>query len=135
MRHTNERSSSLIGAMILLGVAAFITPASAEDLTPAEAQTFAKDAYIYGFPIVENYKKMYAYAVAASGEQYKAPFNTLKHEAEVVTPANTAVVTPTADTLYSFPGATAQGRVKQLATEWAEQIGNDAIDVMLLVPV
>jgi len=40
-----------------------------------------------------------------------------------------------ADTLYSFPGATAQGRVKQLATEWAEQIGNDAIDVMLLVPV
>ena len=40
-----------------------------------------------------------------------------------------------ANTLYSFPGATAQGRVKQVAPEWAEQIGKDSIDVLLLVPV
>jgi hypothetical protein len=40
-----------------------------------------------------------------------------------------------ADTLYSFPGATAQGRVKQVAPAWAEQIGKDSIDVLLLVPV
>ncbi|MCH7670307.1 MAG: hypothetical protein IIC71_14065 [Acidobacteria bacterium] len=40
-----------------------------------------------------------------------------------------------ADTLYSFPGATAQGRVKRAAKEWAEQLVRDKIDVMLLVPV
>ncbi len=40
-----------------------------------------------------------------------------------------------ADTLYSFPGATAQGRVKQQAPKWAEQIAADSIDVLLLVPV
>ncbi len=37
--------------------------------------------------------------------------------------------------LYSFPGATAQGRIKQLAPEWAQQMHDDVIDVLLLVPV
>lgn len=37
--------------------------------------------------------------------------------------------------LYSFPGATAQGRVKQIAPEWADQLQADSIDVLLLVPV
>ena len=102
MRHISHHHVSSIGAVLLMGLAALITPASAEDLTPAEAQALARDAYIYGFPLVENYKTMYAYAVAEGGDQYKAPFNTLKNEAKVVTPANTTVVTPTADTLYSF---------------------------------
>ncbi len=39
------------------------------------------------------------------------------------------------ETLYSFPGATAQGRVKKVAPAWVEQISGDSIDVMLLVPV
>ena len=102
MRRTDDCPVLSIGAVILMGLAAFITPASAEDLTPAEAQILAREAYVYGFPLVENYKTMYTYAVAEGGDQYKAPFNTLKHEANVVTPANMTVVTPTADTLYSF---------------------------------
>ena len=101
MRHTDNRPVASI-AVILIGLAALSTPALAEDLTPAEAQILAREAYVYGFPLVENYKTMYTYAVAEGGDQYKAPFNTLKHEAKVVTPANTTVVTPTADTLYSF---------------------------------
>jgi D-proline reductase (dithiol) PrdB len=40
-----------------------------------------------------------------------------------------------AHTLYSFPGATAQGRVKRAAREWASQLVADEIDVVLLVPV
>ncbi len=40
-----------------------------------------------------------------------------------------------ADVLYSFPGATAQGRVKRSAQEWATQFAADDIDVLLLVPV
>jgi hypothetical protein len=102
MRHANIRTWSLISAAILMGLAALITPASAEDLTPAEAQALAKEAYIYGFPIVKNYKMMYAYAFAKGGKQYKAPFNILKNKANVLTPADTSVVTPNADTPYSF---------------------------------
>jgi len=102
MRNTNGRPLSSIGAVILVGLTTLITPAWAEDLTPAEAQTLAKEAYVYGFPIVENYKTMYAYAIAKAGEQYKAPLNTLKNEADVFTPADTTVVTPNSDTPYSF---------------------------------
>ena len=88
MRHANNRPLSSIGAVVLMGLAALITPVSAEDSTLVEAQTLARDAYIYGFPVVENYKKMYAYAIDKEGKQYKTPFNTLKNEANVVTPAN-----------------------------------------------
>ncbi len=40
-----------------------------------------------------------------------------------------------AATLYSFPGATAQGRVKRSAKEWATKLAADEVDVLLLVPV
>jgi hypothetical protein len=40
-----------------------------------------------------------------------------------------------AETLYSFTGAAAQGRVRKLAPEWAQQLHDDEIDVLLLVPV
>lgn len=53
---------------------------------PEGARVIAKNAYIYGFPIVENYKVMYAYAVYKDSGHFRAPFNTLA----VVTP-DTAV--------------------------------------------
>jgi hypothetical protein len=40
-----------------------------------------------------------------------------------------------AETLYSFAGAAAQGRVKKIAGEWARQLQGDEVDVVLLVPV
>ncbi len=40
-----------------------------------------------------------------------------------------------AETLYSFTGAAAQGRVKKAADEWAAILGRDQIDAVLLVPV
>jgi hypothetical protein len=40
------------------------------------------------------------------------------------------------DRLYSFTGATAQGRLrKQAAPEWVAQLQRDAVDAVLLVPV
>ena len=33
------------------------------NLTPEEIQQIAKEAYIYGFPMVVNYKTMFFYAV------------------------------------------------------------------------
>ena len=34
-----------------------------QELTPVEAQTIAREAYIYGYPIVESYRTMYAFAI------------------------------------------------------------------------
>ena len=45
---------------------------------------------------------MYAFAIDGDSEEFKAPLNTLKHEANVFTPADNGVVTPNADTPYSF---------------------------------
>ena len=74
----------------------------AQELTAVEAQAIARDAYIFGFPIVENYKLMYANAIDTDDEEYEAPFNTLKHRDRVFTPTDTAAVTPNVDTPYSF---------------------------------
>ncbi len=74
-------------------------------LTREESRSIAKNAYIYGFPIVDNYRILYAYFVNTADPEYKAPWNTLYNTARVYTPADTAVQTPNSDTPYSFVGA------------------------------
>jgi hypothetical protein len=68
----------------------------------SEVRSIAKEAYIYGYPIIENYKVMYAYSVDKDGDQYKGPFNQITGEARLYTPADKTVVTPNSDTPYSF---------------------------------
>ena len=74
------------------------------DVTPAEARAIAKEAYIYGFPMVDNYRIQYDYFVSTRGPQYKAPWNQLINTPRVYTPADTAIQTPNSDTPYSFVG-------------------------------
>jgi hypothetical protein len=73
-------------------------------ISPAEAQSTAKDAYVYGAPMVAQYKTMYAFSVDKENPQYKGPFNSILNIARVFTPADTAFVTPNSDTPYSFGG-------------------------------
>lgn len=65
-------------------------------------RTIAKEAYLYGFPMVEAYKTLYAQAVEQGGPNYKAPFNHIGSTAKVFTPKDTAIVTPNSDTPYSM---------------------------------
>jgi hypothetical protein len=76
----------------------------AAEVTPAEARAIAKEAYIYGFPLVDNYRIQYAYFLDTTNPEYKAPWNTLVNTPRVYTPADTAVQTPNSDTPYSFVG-------------------------------
>lgn len=76
------------------------TTESKQDITPAEAKQIAKEAYIYGFPMVVNYKTMYMYAVNEQSPEYKGPFNYLGCDARLFTPEDKAVVTPNSDTPY-----------------------------------
>jgi hypothetical protein len=73
--------------------------------TASDAREIARDAYIYGFPIVDNYRILYSYFVDADGPEYKAPWNTLFNNARVYTPDDTAIQTPNSDTPYSYVGA------------------------------
>lgn len=73
---------------------------STQELTPDEAKAIAKEAYVYGFPMVVNYKTMYMYVVNEKSPEYKGPFNYLGCDARLFTPEDKAVVTPNSDTPY-----------------------------------
>jgi len=79
--------------------------ALAPDLTPQEAREIARDAYVYGFPIVDNYRVAYAYFVDPANPEYKGGWNTIHNMARVFTPQDVAVQTPNSDTPYSMSGA------------------------------
>ncbi|MDH4981061.1 DUF1254 domain-containing protein [Hyphomicrobium sp. D-2] len=62
----------------------------------------AHDAYLYAFPMVENYLTLYQWVFDTGGSQYKGPPNAVHNEARVFTPNDTGIVTPNSDTPYSF---------------------------------
>jgi hypothetical protein len=76
-----------------------------DSLTPAEARAIAKEAYVYGFPLVDNYRIQYSYFVDRDGKEYKAPWNTIYNNARVYTPDDKAIQSPNSDTPYSYVGA------------------------------
>jgi hypothetical protein len=78
---------------------------AAGTLSPDEARIIAKEAYIYGYPMVDGYRINYAYWLLPGNPQYKGPLNGLVNMARLFTPEDTAVQTPNSDTPYSFFGA------------------------------
>jgi hypothetical protein len=88
----------LLSALLLITLTAGCTPDA--PVTPDEAREIAKEAYIYGFPMVVNYKTMYLYTINEESPEYKGPFNFLSCSARLLTPDDKAVVTPNADTPY-----------------------------------
>lgn len=94
-----------LSIIVLAGVAAFAVPAQAEEkVTPAEARSIAKEAYIYGYPMVDSYRIQHAYFVDAASPEFKAPWNRIKNMPRVYTPEDKAVQTPNSDTPYSMLG-------------------------------
>ncbi|SEB19129.1 DUF1254 domain-containing protein [Paraburkholderia sartisoli] len=78
--------------------------AGAATLKPAQIESIAKEAYIFGTPMVDMYRTMYAFSIDKTGSQYKGPFNSILNIARVFTPDDTAFVTPNSDTPYTFAG-------------------------------
>lgn len=74
-------------------------------VSPAELREIVKDAYIYGFPIVDSYRIQHSYFVDKTNPEYKGEWNQLHNVARVFTPQDKAIQTPNSDTPYSFLGA------------------------------
>ncbi len=91
-------------ALAILAVLPFKLARSEESVSPAEARVIAKEAYIYGFPMVDSYRIMHAYFVDRSNPEYKAGWNQIRNFSRVFTPEDKAVQTPNSDTPYSFLG-------------------------------
>jgi len=88
------RLRSLLAFLVGLIFSVFVTQTVTEvhamsTLTPTEARAIAKEAYIYGFPLVDNYRIMHSYFVDSDGSEFKAPWNQIHNEARVYTPQQT----------------------------------------------
>lgn len=80
-------------------------PPAPATVTPEQTRAIAKEAYIYGFPMVDNYRVMYSYFVNKEDPEYKGGWNEIHNSAQVYTPADKAIQTPNSDTPYSAAGA------------------------------
>ncbi len=71
-------------------------------MKPLEISAIAKEAFIYGYPIVDTHHIIHQYVLDIHGKEYKAPFNQVGHNRNVATPEDKAVVSMNVDTPYSF---------------------------------
>jgi hypothetical protein len=96
---TSQKRYSWI-CVVLIGLLGACGASGPDAVTQQEAEAIAREAYVWGFPMVMNYKGLYSYAVDTEGPEYKGPLNQVSCEARVFTPDDRAVVTPNSDTPY-----------------------------------
>jgi hypothetical protein len=75
-----------------------------ETTSLAEARAVAKEAYIYGSPMVDSYRIQHAYFVDRNNPEFKAPWNQICNMPRVYTPDDRTIQTPNSDTPYSMVG-------------------------------
>jgi hypothetical protein len=67
-----------------------------------EIQAIAKDAYIYAYPMLFNYKTLYQQALDPQSPAYVGGFGKIRNYAQLYGPSNVEIVTPNNDTPYSW---------------------------------
>ena len=85
-------------------VAACAKKPDAPEITAAEAREIVRDAYVWGFPVVDSYRIQHAYFVDTANPEYKGAWNQVHNTARVFTPEDKAIQTPNSDTPYSQLG-------------------------------
>jgi hypothetical protein len=91
-------------AVALVAALGFSRSAFAAEITPQEVRAIAREAYIYGYPMVDSYRIQHAYFVDRTSPEFKAPWNQLRNIPRVFTPEDKAVQVPNSDTPYSMIG-------------------------------
>ena len=85
---------TLIGSAFFLSAA--VTQTGSAAVSPEQAKAFAKEAYIFTYPLVMNYRTLYAQAIEGDKELGKWVHLGLS------SPKDTDIVTPNNDTPYSY---------------------------------
>lgn len=105
--YVNRRA--LLASVASIGAGALLGPTASPSAAPAAEsdtlRTIAKEAAIWGFPLVDNYRIQYSYFADRGGPEFKAPWNAIANTARVYTPEDKAIQTPNSDTPYSYIGA------------------------------
>lgn len=94
---------------LLLGICLLTTSQTAPAVAPsAPAPTLSRlsslseQAYVYGYPMVDNYKVLYDFSLNPESTDYKGPMNQIHNTRNVATPADRSIVAPNVDTPYSY---------------------------------
>ncbi len=74
---------------------------SISKLSPKEITRLAEEAYIFAFPILENYRTMDRLTGINTPEDQRRCFNTLRNTSHLLGPEFKNIVAPNNDTLYS----------------------------------
>jgi hypothetical protein len=70
--------------------------------SPDEARGIVKDAFIYAYPMLFNYKTMYDQAIDPASKSYVGGFGKFRNYSTPYGPENREIVTPNNDTPYSW---------------------------------
>ena len=70
-----------------------------------EVSKIAEEAYIYAFPLLMGYRYLFGSYLAEGAPSYRAPLNTLSSDSRSLDWRFKDVITPNADTPYSFAAA------------------------------
>jgi hypothetical protein len=73
----------------------------AEPLSPEAARATAEDAYVFAYPMLENYRTFLGALRAKGTPFYIGAFNVLVHDDRLLGPEVENIVRPNNDTLYS----------------------------------
>src|SRR6476659_54061 len=98
----------LIAAFVLLTALSSCNSGETKTSTTESAsatdslRAIVKEAYVYGFPMVDAYRIQDAYFINTKSPDFKAPINQIASFANVLTPKDTIVQAPNSDTPYSF---------------------------------
>ena len=68
------------------------------------ARAIAREAYIYGYPMVDSYRIQYEYFEDRKNPDFAAPWNQLLNVSRVYTANDTTIGSPNSDTPYSMVG-------------------------------
>jgi hypothetical protein len=97
--------TTVVPALAVVALAlTFSSAGLAQSVAPAEARAIAKEAYIWGYALVDDHRVQYPYFIDKTNPEFKADWNTIGHNTRLYTPADTTLQTINSDTLYSFIG-------------------------------
>jgi hypothetical protein len=101
---SSTSSAFLVATLTAMAICSILRD-DVESLSPDEAHAFAKEAYIYGFPIVDSYRIQYSYFVDKDNPEYKGGWNEVHSTQRLYVPGQKQIHSANPDTRYSLLGA------------------------------
>jgi hypothetical protein len=103
MRDAQRRWAGAVGASILACVLSIANAQTSDVVAPPdEARGIARDAYLYAYPMLYNYKTLYEQVLNPASKSYVGGFGKFRNYSQPYGPENKGIVTPNNDTPYSW---------------------------------